>query len=396
MYCFEQRINLLASFSKCLLTGTLYTAPSGLGVSLTLDTKEVTSSLTLNTTKTTPSKLQLMTSTRSKDQELAEFTENPELILRDERGRMGDVNPNTGTNAQNGGNGAANNQQNGDNGRPVDPQRHNPAPELEKYLPDLENTSLSEALKRAIQWENHDEVLVECPRLKQYYGVDTLLVDKASGMCRLYIGGETESFPLPCALTKYPDLLLAKVLEADARQHTVPRDIPGELYTNIITEPLEERGLTGRLDVFAELCAMYAKNQVALQFAHLLPEDEKYQQICKYTIKGRRVSQRMDELIAVFTTDNALREAAGMKGYPLPTINLINKEINTREQAVRYKEESHNEVQEIIKIAYPPEGPVIQTTNCPGCKGTQRAQSPSFTMNATATTHTDCPGHGMT
>ena len=49
------------------------------------------------------------------------------------------------------------------------------------YVPDLNNTSLSEAIKSEIEWGEEEEVMVECPKLKPYYGVDTLCVQTGSG-----------------------------------------------------------------------------------------------------------------------------------------------------------------------------------------------------------------------
>ena len=51
----------------------------------------------------------------------------------------------------------------------------------EMYLPDLDNTPLSQALKNGLDWAMEDEVMVECPKLKQYFGVDTLLIQRISG-----------------------------------------------------------------------------------------------------------------------------------------------------------------------------------------------------------------------
>ena len=51
----------------------------------------------------------------------------------------------------------------------------------EMYLPDLDNTPLSQALKNGLDWGVEDEVMVECPKLKQYFGVDTLLVQRTTG-----------------------------------------------------------------------------------------------------------------------------------------------------------------------------------------------------------------------
>ena len=56
---------------------------------------------------------------------------------------------------------------------------HTAAP-TEMYLPDQDNTPLSQALKNGLDWGMEDEVMVECPKLKQYFRVDTLLVQRTS------------------------------------------------------------------------------------------------------------------------------------------------------------------------------------------------------------------------
>ena len=51
------------------------------------------------------------------------------------------------------------------------------------YLPDLDNTPLSQALKNGLDWgiEDVQMVMVECPVLKHYFGVDTLIIQRISG-----------------------------------------------------------------------------------------------------------------------------------------------------------------------------------------------------------------------
>ena len=51
----------------------------------------------------------------------------------------------------------------------------------EMYLPDLDNTPLSQALKNGLDWGMEDEVMVECPKLKEYFGVNTFLIQRISG-----------------------------------------------------------------------------------------------------------------------------------------------------------------------------------------------------------------------
>ena len=107
-----------------------------------------------------------------------------------------------------------------------DPQRQEPeehqedetgdegtAAPTEMYLPDLDNTPLSQALKNGLDWGMEDEVMVECPKLKQYFGVDTLLVQRTSGRVCLHTKDKDETFPISCSRTKFPIPLLKKALE---------------------------------------------------------------------------------------------------------------------------------------------------------------------------------------
>ena len=74
----------------------------------------------------------------------------------------------------------------------------------EMYLPDLDNTPLSQTLKNGLDWGMEDKVMVECSKLKQYFGVDTLLVQRTSGRVRLHTKDEDETFPISCSKTKFP------------------------------------------------------------------------------------------------------------------------------------------------------------------------------------------------
>ena len=144
-----------------------------------------------------------MSSTRSKGgANLTNFTDDPERI-----GRNGNRRKNR--NMADAGNEDPQCQQ---------PEEHedneagdnNAAAPTEMYLPDLDNTPLSQALKKGLDWGVEDEVIVECPKLKQYFRVDTLLVQRTSGQVHLHTKDEDETFPINCLRTKFPIPLLKK------------------------------------------------------------------------------------------------------------------------------------------------------------------------------------------
>ena len=76
----------------------------------------------------------------------------------------------------------------------------------EMYLPDLDNTPLSQALKNGLDWGMEDEVMVECPKLKQYFGEDIFLIQRISGRVHLHTNDEDETFPISCSKNRPPSL----------------------------------------------------------------------------------------------------------------------------------------------------------------------------------------------
>ena len=71
-------------------------------------------------------------------------------------------------------------------------------PPPDYYLPDMENTRVSEAKNRAIKWGSTEYTyLIDCPGISKFYSESTLLVNLHSGTCHLFIeGGELEDFPV--------------------------------------------------------------------------------------------------------------------------------------------------------------------------------------------------------
>ena len=201
----------------------------------------------------------------------------------------------------------------------------------EMYLPNLDNTPLSQALKNGLDWGMEDEVMVECPKLKQYFGVDTLLVQRTSGRICLHTKDEDETFRISCSKTKFPIPLLKKALEGAEQQRATPKDLPGEDWPWKLKTILCRMELDSRLDAYAELVGRYARNSVSLEHAHMVSRGstDGYYEVAEYEIRGRKISNRMDEILAIMMQDNAYREQAKVKTYPIPTINPVNQLITS-------------------------------------------------------------------
>ena len=260
------------------------------------------------------------------------------------------------------------------------------------YLPDLDNTPLSQALKNGLDWGMEDEVMIECPKLKQYFRVDTLLVQRISGQVHLHTKDEDEIFSISCSKTKFPIPLLRKALEGAEQQRATPKDIPGEDWPQKIKTILCRTELDSRLDAYAELVGRYVRNSVSLEHAHMVSRGstDGSCEVAKYEIQGRKISNRMDEILAILMQDNAYREQAKIKTYPTPTTNPVNQLITSPVEADKIAEAAQKEADNIMAIAFPsaPEPPLatIDTVT------TQTAQSvpPTAPSATTATMVTDC------
>ena len=156
----------------------------------------------------------------------------------------------------------------------------------EMYLPDLDNTPLSKALKKGLDWGVKDEVMVECPKVKQYFGVDTLLIQRTSAWVHLHTKAEDETFPIGCSKTKFPIALLKKALEGAEQQRATPKNLPGEDWPCKLKTILSGMELDSRLDAYAALVGRYARNSVSLEHAHMVSKGstDGHYEVAKYEI----------------------------------------------------------------------------------------------------------------
>ena len=114
-----------------------------------------------------------------------------------------------------------------------------------------------------------------------------------------------------------------------------------------------------------------------------------YYEVAKDEIRGRKISNRMDDILAILMQDNAYREQVKIKTYPTATTNPVNQLITSPTEADKIAEAAQREADNIIAIAFPsgPEPPSAKINTVT----TQTAQSvpPTAPSASTATTATD-------
>ena len=204
--------------------------------------------------------------------------------------------------------------------------------------------------------------------------------------------------------------LLQKALERAEKQRATPKDLPGEDCPQKLKTILGRMELDKRLDACAELVGRYARNSVSLEHAHMVNRGsaDGYLEVAKLELQGRKISNRMDELLAVIMQDNTYRELAKFKTYPTPSINPVGQLITSPAEAEKIAEAAQKEADNIIAIAFPSGSKPPQATNDTAttqtahtvpptaltattvatagnrlnCRRQPRPASPSFTMTA--------------
>ena len=150
--------------------------------------------------------------------------------------------------------------------------------------------------------------------------------------------------------------------------------------------------LDKRLDTYAELVGRYARNSVSLEHVHMVNRGsaDGYFKVAKYELWGRKISNRMDEILAVIIQDNAYREQAKIQTYPRPTINPINQLITSPGEADKIAEAAQREADNIMAIAFPSGAEPPSATNDTTTTQTAHSVPPTAPMATTAVTAADC------
>ena len=145
--------------------------------------------------------------------------------------------------------------------------------------------------------------------------------------------------------------------------------------------------LDSRLDAYAELVGRYARTSFSLEHVHMVSRGstDGYYEVAKYEIRVRKISNRMDEILAIMMQDNAYREQAKIKTYPTPTTNPVNQLITSPVEADKIAEAAQRKADNIMAIAFSSghEPPLATIDTDHLDHGRQpRPTSPAFMRNA--------------
>ena len=118
-----------------------------------------------------------------------------------------------------------------------------------------------------------------------------------------------------------------------------------------------------------------------------------YYEVAKYELQQRKISNRMDEILAIIMQDNAYREQAKIKTYPTPTTNPVNQLITSPVEADKIAEAAQRKADNIMAVAFPSGPEPLLATIDTATPQTAHLVPPTAPLATKAATMTDRLDH---
>ena len=116
---------------------------------------------------------------------------------------------------------------------------------------------------------------------------------------------------------------------------------------------------------------------------------DSHYEVAKYELRGRKISNRMDKILAIMMQDNTYREQAKLKTYPTPTTNPVDQLITSPVEADKIVEAAQREADNIMAIAFPSGPELLVATVDTATTHTAQSAPPTAPLTSTVTMVTD-------
>ena len=225
------------------------------------------------------------------------------------------------------------------------------------YVPDLDNTPLRRAIRNGMALnEDQTTYRIQCPKLKEYIGKDTLTVFLPEG--RLEVPTEPPiNFMANCASTPFDQpRLLIEAMQSLVQTQPELTILPGDNTPLVRDRYLSRNELIERLSNYVDLCVMYAESTVRHESAQLHGDREEIlrKETHEETLM-QRLSSNMDKLLAHMQRDIRFRKTNRKIQYPTPKINPRIAPPVSAQEICKMKDGLKDEGRNIIQIAFLPE-----------------------------------------
>ena len=229
------------------------------------------------------------------------------------------------------------------------------APEL--YVPDLDNTPLQRAIRNRMALNDTKTIYrIQCLRLKQYIGMDTLTVILPEGRLEVPTDPPVD-FMANCDSTPFDQpRLLIRAMQSLITTQPELTILPGDDVPLIRDRYLTRYELIERPAHYADLCVLYGESVLRHDNAQLYGDrDEILRKEMHEDTLIQRISSNMDKLLGHMQRDNKLRKAKKKALYPIPRINPRLSPPSLAQEIRNMKNGLKDEGKGIVQAAFLPE-----------------------------------------
>ena len=271
---------------------------------------------------------------------------DPEQIIRERRRSMADQ--------------AEQGRENPRDTRDSDGEEYSEAEEVniqDLYVPDLDNTPLHRAIRHGMALNDTKTIYrIQCPRLKEFIGKDTLTVFLPEGRMEVPMEPPVD-FVANCAPTPFDQpRLLIEAMQSLVQTQPELTILPGDDIPLVRDRYLSRNELIDRLENYVDLCVMHAESTLRHESAQLHGDrDEILRKETHEETMMQRISSNMDKLIAHIQRDIRFRKANRKIQYPTPKINPRIAPPASTQEICKMKDGLKDEGRNIMQIAFLPE-----------------------------------------
>ena len=225
------------------------------------------------------------------------------------------------------------------------------------YVPDLHNTPLQRAIRNEMALNDAKTIYrIQCPRLKEFIGMDTLTVILLEG--RLEVPTEPPvDFVANCAPTPFDQpRLLIEAMQGLIQTQPELTILPGDDIPLVRDRYLTRYELMERLAHYVDLCVLYGESILRHENAQLYADrDEILRKEMHEDTLMQRISSNMDKLLGHMQRDNKFRKANKKTLYPIPRINPRLAPPSSAQEIRSMKDGLKDKSKNIVQIAFLPE-----------------------------------------
>ena len=228
-------------------------------------------------------------------------------------------------------------------------------PSGEWYMPDLENTPLSDIIKVGNYFDKAGRLMHQFPKIAKYTGYDTYVIHPHTGGIEILDLDRNITLPFEVQAFRKPQdyktvLKLVKAAAVQLNRRTIEADeIPEFDLPENTTEPFTPSQLGEIFGIYDEIVTKQAEVAFSLVKLERRSDREKYAELGFKEEQLKALEQCLEQCLAVLAADIATRGELGKPLYNIPRMRVEHNDFDCDQTVAKFTVGMRKELQDILR-----------------------------------------------